>query len=190
MDIQGARQMIRRHQNYLGSVLVILLIATISLAACSPQAAEPPKLKPAQVESIGETGQKRVILTARAAERLGIQTVTISDQVEVVGDASSSMPIPNTGSSTEPINQSNSLAGDTQEPGLVQWVPYSAVIYDINGNTWVYLNPDPLVFVRQAISVERIDGDRALISENLPAGTKIVTVGVIELYGTETGVGK
>lgn len=69
-------------------------------------------------------------------------------------------------------------------------IPYSAVIYDLRGETWVYTNPEPLVFVRHAIHVDYIEGDLAVLLEGPPAGTKVATVGVAELFGTEFGVGK
>jgi predicted small secreted protein len=69
-------------------------------------------------------------------------------------------------------------------------IPYAAVIYDIEGNTWVYTNPEPLVFVREPIEVDSIEGDMAILSKALEANTAVVTVGVAELWGTETGVSK
>jgi hypothetical protein len=69
-------------------------------------------------------------------------------------------------------------------------VPYAAVFYDLNGKTWVYTNPEPLTFIRASISVDYIDGDLAVLSEGPPSGTKVVTVGSPELYGTEFGVGQ
>src|SRR5262245_53779555 len=33
-------------------------------------------------------------------------------------------------------------------------IPYSAVIYDLKGETWTYTNPAPLTFVRQPITVD------------------------------------
>jgi hypothetical protein len=69
-------------------------------------------------------------------------------------------------------------------------IPYSAVIYDLQGQTWIYTSPEPLTFVRQSITVDYIEGDIAVLSEGPPAGTAVVTVGVAELYGLDTGVGK
>ena len=68
-------------------------------------------------------------------------------------------------------------------------VPYSAVLYDADGGTWVYTNPAGLTFVRASISVVDIDGDVARLSNGPAAGTAIATVGVAELYGAELGVG-
>jgi hypothetical protein len=67
-------------------------------------------------------------------------------------------------------------------------VPYSSVIYDLDGDAWVYTVTAPLTFVREAIVVEQITKDFAYILEGPPAGTQVVTVGVPELYGTEVGV--
>ena len=69
-------------------------------------------------------------------------------------------------------------------------VPYAAVVYDIEGNTWIYTNPEPLTFVRQPIVIDHIYGDTAFLAESLPGDLSVVTVGVIEIYGTETGVSK
>ena len=69
-------------------------------------------------------------------------------------------------------------------------VPYSTVIYDLNGETWVFTNPEPRTYVRDTISVDFIDGDRAVLSKGPPSGTVVVTVGAPELYGTEFGVGE
>ena len=75
-------------------------------------------------------------------------------------------------------------------PATAKVVPYSAVIYDTEGNTWVYTNPSPLNFVRAPIVIDRIDGDQAFLSQELETDDPIVTMGVIEIYGAETGVSK
>jgi hypothetical protein len=69
-------------------------------------------------------------------------------------------------------------------------IPYAAVIYDTEGNTWIYTNPEPLTFVRQSIVIDRIEGDQVFLSQGLDVNTVVVTVGVSELYGSETGVSK
>lgn len=68
-------------------------------------------------------------------------------------------------------------------------VPYSAIVYETDGETWVYTSPEDLSFVREQIVVEEIEGDRAVLSEGPPAGTEVVTVGVAELFGAEHGIG-
>jgi hypothetical protein len=67
-----------------------------------------------------------------------------------------------------------------------QVIPYAAVLYDPQGNTWAYTNPEPLTFVRQPISVDHIEGDMAVLSDGLPSGAVVVTVGAAELFGSES----
>ena len=68
-------------------------------------------------------------------------------------------------------------------------VPYAAILYDLEGNTWVYTNTQGLDFVRAAVKVDRIEGDAAFLAEGPPVGTKVATVGVSEFHGVEAGVG-
>ena len=68
-------------------------------------------------------------------------------------------------------------------------IPYSALLYEPDGETWVYTSPEPLTFVRAPIVVETIEGDRVVLSQGPPLGTKVVTVGVAELFGAENGIG-
>jgi hypothetical protein len=69
-------------------------------------------------------------------------------------------------------------------------VPYAAVLYDAYGDTWVYTSPEPLIFIRHSIKIDRIEGDLAVLSDGPPAGTAVVTVGGAELFGTEFEIGK
>ena len=64
-------------------------------------------------------------------------------------------------------------------------IPYEALIYDDEGDTHVYASPKPLSFLRVPVEVERIVGNRVLLSEGPPVGTSVVTVGAIEVYGAE-----
>ncbi len=85
---------------------------------------------------------------------------------------------------TAPI-QSLQVNGQEQKT-----IPYAAVMYGLQGQTWTYTNPAPLVFVRQVIVVDSIQNDLAVLSEGPDVGTQVVTVGVAELYGAELGVSK
>lgn len=69
-------------------------------------------------------------------------------------------------------------------------VPYAAIIYGLNGETWVYVSPEPFTFVREPVTIDYIEGDRAVLVDGPPVGTSVATVAVAELYGTDTGVGK
>jgi hypothetical protein len=70
-----------------------------------------------------------------------------------------------------------------QGAGLV--VPYASLVYDEEGKTLVFTSPKHLSFLRAAVKVERIQGDRVLLSKGPPAGTAVVTVGTAEVYGAE-----
>jgi hypothetical protein len=59
-------------------------------------------------------------------------------------------------------------------------------VYDSEGKTWTYINPQPLVFVRHPITVDSIKGDQAILSDGPDSGTAVVTVGAEELFGSET----
>jgi hypothetical protein len=64
-------------------------------------------------------------------------------------------------------------------------MPYDALILDPEGNTYAYTAPEPLTYVRKEVEVDRVDGDSVVLSDGPPAGTKVVTVGAAEVYGTE-----
>lgn len=140
-------------------VAVLLIITCLLLTGCGQTpASQKEETGPAKVEPVAGTDLSRVILTAQAAKRVGIETAPVRD---------------------------------TQVRGKLQKVvSYSAVIYDLHGETWVYTNPESLTYVRDAITVDFIDGDLAVLSKGPPSGTTIVTVGAPELYGTEFGVGE
>jgi hypothetical protein len=72
--------------------------------------------------------------------------------------------------------------------GARKVVPYAALIYDPEGKTYVYTSPKPLEYLRAEVKVDRIEGDRVLVSRGPPAGTRVVTVGAAEVYGTELEV--
>jgi hypothetical protein len=130
---------------------MILMLTGFLLSACGGQIpVTGEKVAPSSLEPIEGTDLSRVILTEKAAERIGVETVPVDGRV----------------------------------------VPYSAVIYDTEGNTWIYTNPAPLTFVRASIVIDRIEGEKAFLSKGLESDAPIVTVGVIELYGAETGVSK
>jgi hypothetical protein len=64
-------------------------------------------------------------------------------------------------------------------------VPYAALVYDEEGKTFVFTSPKRRSFLRAVVRVERIEGDRVLLSKGPPAGTAVVTVGTAEVYGAE-----
>ena len=139
-------------------IITGLIISVLPLSACSkPEASAAHTEHPSQVDKIEGSEHSRVTLTERAAERIGLETVSVREQ-ELDGS-------------------------------LRRVVPYSSLIYDPKGGTWVYTSPQPRTFVRQQVEVESIDGDQVLLVDGPPVGTEIASVGVAEIYGAETGVG-
>jgi hypothetical protein len=80
---------------------------------------------------------------------------------------------------TAPVAE-ESVSGKVQRT-----IPYSAVIYDADGGTWAYTTDEHLVFVRDEITVDRIEGDTVYLSDGPAAGTEVVKVGAAELVGAE-----
>jgi hypothetical protein len=76
------------------------------------------------------------------------------------------------------------------QEGELLMVPSAALIVDSSGVFWLYASPEPLVYLRQEVALVRDEGDKAFLSDGPPPGTPVVTVGVPELYGAETGIGK
>lgn len=143
-----------------------------SLRSSTPAPALSSDGHPVTLEPIAGTGLNRVVLSARAAQRLGIETVPIN-QAEGVRTA--------TGSRLAAWPAGSLTAQSASQ----RVVPYSAVLYDANGETWVYTNPEPFVFVRLRVRIDYIEGDRAVLADGPPAGTTIVAVGGAELFGAE-----
>jgi RND family efflux transporter MFP subunit len=75
-----------------------------------------------------------------------------------------------------------------KKPGLV--VPWSAVVHDYHGGTWVYENVSPHVYSRRRVVVRHVSGDSAVLDVGPAVGTKVVSEGAIELFGTEVGFAK
>ncbi len=69
------------------------------------------------------------------------------------------------------------------------FVPSDAIRVVETGSFWLYTSPEPLVFLRQEIGVDHDDGERAFLTHGPDLGTSVVTVGVPELYGAESGIG-
>jgi len=136
-------------------LFIALLILASLLTACAPASTgEEEGVKPVTLEPVAGTDLNHVILTADAAKRLDIQTVTVHD------------------------------ADISGTPGTV--IPYDAVLYEANGNTWVYVSLEPLVFMRKAIVIDHIKGNEAFLSEGPDSGSMVVTLGAAELYGSES----
>ena len=137
--------------------MVAVIGTVLVLVGCKQDKIEE-KHHRAKLEESGQEGILKVTLEARAAERIGIQTAAVLEEV---------------------VGSSRRLV-----------VPYGAIMYDAKGVTWMFTNPQPLVYVRHKIVVDRVDGDRVILAEGPPAGTVVVTIGASELMGAEHKYGQ
>ena len=144
-----------------GRWVVVLLIMAGLTTAClqTSQSATDDEVPAAVVEQGEGTGLARVILSEEAVARLGVQTAPVREE--------------------EVARRGSAVAQ------LRKIIPYSAVLYDVDGAAFVYTSPEPLTFVRAAITVDYIEGDQAVLLDGPPSGTAVVTVGSAELFGTE-----
>jgi hypothetical protein len=136
----------------LAAALLVAVVLTVWLATRASEAGSQEASEPAVVEPIAGSELKRVRLTERAVERLGLRTSSV-----------------------------RMASGQTV-------VPYSALLYDAEGATWVFTSPERLAFVRAPVRVERIEGQSAFLAAGPRLGTAVVSVGAAELYGAELGV--
>jgi membrane fusion protein, heavy metal efflux system len=87
----------------------------------------------------------------------------------------------------ERVSVSVPLAGEQEQ--IV--IPWSAVVQDIYGGSWVYeAASTPRTYIRRRVQVKQVIGDLAVLDQGPPAGTKVVTTAVAEIFGTEFGFGK
>ena len=69
-------------------------------------------------------------------------------------------------------------------------VPFSAIVYDIYGGSWVYVRSAPQTYARKRVELSHVVDNNAVILRGVAAGDEVVVSGTAELYGTEFGGGK
>jgi multidrug efflux pump subunit AcrA (membrane-fusion protein) len=67
-------------------------------------------------------------------------------------------------------------------------VPYSAVVYEPDGSSWVYERVDPHTYQRTAITIATISRGQVTLTSGPRPGAQVVTQGAAELVGVETGI--
>jgi len=67
-------------------------------------------------------------------------------------------------------------------------VDYAALVYDKTGASWVFTVVGPLTYQRAAVTVDEVEDQLVTLSSGPRAGTKVVTVGAIEVWGAELGI--
>jgi hypothetical protein len=140
-------------------MVAVLIIAALQLSACQKHSGPAHAEHPAEVVPVDGTDLRRVTLTDKAMQRIALKTDQVREQQVARADS----------------------------PRLV--VPYSSLIYDPHGQTWLYISPEPRSFLRHKVEVDYIEGDIAVLRSGPPVGTVVASVGVAELYGTEFKVG-
>ena len=124
------------------------------------------------LSACGEASSGYDYETASHHEPAKLEPIKGTDIQRVIFDAEGAERV---GLQTAPIRQN----------GQETVIPYGAVIYGADGNTYTYTAPEPLTFVRQEINIDDVAGESAMLSDGPPAGTEVVTVGAAEVYGTE-----
>lgn len=78
----------------------------------------------------------------------------------------------------------------TIDPSGKRTIPLSAIIYDTNGSAWIFTNPSSQTYRREPVRVLQTIENQVRIESSIPNNVPIVTQGVVELFGIESGIGK
>lgn len=68
--------------------------------------------------------------------------------------------------------------------------PWSALVHDIHGGSWVYEQLEPTKFIRRRVLLKHVQDDVAVLAEGPAVGTLVVADGAEELFGIEVGFAK
>jgi membrane fusion protein, heavy metal efflux system len=77
-----------------------------------------------------------------------------------------------------------------QGSGEQRVLPWSAVVHDIHGGTWVYEQTAEHTYIRRRVQVRYVVDELAVLQTGPAPGATIVTTSVVELFGTEFGFAK
>ena len=69
-------------------------------------------------------------------------------------------------------------------------IPWSAVVQDIHGGSWIYEQRPDHKYIRRRVQVKQVVDKWAVLEQGPPVGTTIVVTGVAEVFGTEFWVQK
>ncbi len=150
-----------RARRYSAAALALLAAGVAAGAAgCASSASSAAQPPTAKMERIGNAAVESVVLTPLGAARIGLQTAVAT-------------------------------AGPAVKGGRAEViVPYSALLYEPDGATAVYVDTGRLVYTRSLVTVATINGAQVYLTAGaLPAGARVVTVGAEELLGVQNGVG-
>jgi hypothetical protein len=68
--------------------------------------------------------------------------------------------------------------------------PYSALLYEPDGKTAVYVPTGTLTYLRHYVTVSAIDGNVVVVKSGVSLGQDVVVAGAEELLGVQNGVGE
>lgn len=136
-------------------LVLVLIIAGLQLSACQQEPDPPAQVDFTKIEKAESTGQ--------ALHRVRL-TAKRTEEL---------------GIKTAPVREEQ-ISGK-----LRKVIPATAVVSDQYGNAWTFTSPDSLVFVRERINVDTIDGDLAILADGPAVGTAVVTAGAIKLFSDE-----
>ncbi len=123
----------------------------------------------------------------------GCQTSASAGAEEAIAAAASVEESPDGGPAVLHLTE-ESLLRLGLETGTVQrsrgglTMPYAAVVYDAEGESWAFVELEPGTYQRQPIAITEVEGDTVRLSEGPEPGTAVVTVAAAELVGVEAGI--
>lgn len=95
--------------------------------------------------------------------------------------------IPNVQSALKPAQRVSVSLNTFGQQHRVLKIPWSAVVLDIYGGSWVYTQKLDTTFERKRVFLDHVQDGHAVMVEGPPEGSKIVINGALELFGVETG---
>lgn len=153
----------RRRNHWVAAGLLVVGLGLTACGSATSQYGEISQGLPVHVQPVNGSDVSRVTLTAESAQKLGVRTAAVQGAVTPAVDETAGTPPETT-------------------------VPVNAVLYDKDGNTWVYVVKGPRTYEREAVAIDRVDGDTAVLKSGPASGTQVVVVGAQELLGAELGV--
>lgn len=69
-------------------------------------------------------------------------------------------------------------------------VPWSGIVHDIHGGTWIYVAVGERTYRRERVVVQYVADHDAALAKGPAPGMQVVVEGAIELFGAETGFSK
>jgi RND family efflux transporter MFP subunit len=145
---------------------------------------ELPQISPEQPARISRLGED-----ATVAERIAPHINAPPTAMPLASAVDLYYELPNPGGELRPgerVIAKLTLSGHSENLAI----PWSSVIHDINGGTWVYEQVAPRKFARRRVQVRYVVDGMAALADGPPVGSAIVTTGAMELFGTEFGFAK